>query len=122
MCIRDSPIYVHGNSTLVADHNLFYLPQNETILTQGETTYTCANIASLGAGNLCGDPRFVRPAWGEEGDYHLQAGSPAINAGTPNGAPTVDLENRPRDAQPDIGAYEFWQPAAWLYLPLVVRC
>ncbi len=117
----ECPIYVHGNSTLVADHNLFYLPQNETVLTQGETTYTCANIASLGAGNLCGDPRFVRPAWGEEGDYHLQAGSPAIDAGTADGAPTVDLENRSRDARPDIGAYEFWQPAAMVHLPLVVK-
>ncbi len=117
----ECPIYVHGNSTLVADHNLFYLPQNETILTQGETTYTCASIASLGAGNFCGDPRFVRPAWGEEGDYHLQAGSPAVDAGTSDGAPTVDLENHPRDARPDIGAYEYWQASSWLYLPLVGR-
>jgi len=114
-------ISVHGNSTLVADHNLFYLPQNETVLTQGEMAYTCASIASLGAGNLCGDPRFVRPAWGNEGDYHLQAGSPAVDAGTADGAPAVDLENRPRDARPDIGAYEFWRPAAWVYLPLVTR-
>jgi len=115
------PIYIGGASTLVADHNLFYLPQNETLLTHGDTTYTCANIASLGAGNLCGDPRFVRPAWGEPGDYHLQADSPAINAGTVEGAPTVDLENRPRDAQPDIGAYEFSQQSSWLYLPLVAH-
>jgi hypothetical protein len=115
----ECPIYVHGNSTLVADHNLFYLPQNETVLTQGETVYTCANIASLGTGNLCGDPRFVRPAWGEPGDYHLQAGSPAIDAGTADGAPTVDLENRARDARPDIGAYEYRQISRWLFLPLV---
>ena len=117
----ECPIYVHGNSTLVADHNLFYLPQHETVLTQGETTYTCASIASLGTGNLCGDPRFVHPAWGEPGDYHMQAGSPAIDAGTADGAPAVDLENRPRDARPDIGAYEYRPSAAWLYLPLVVR-
>ena len=103
----ECPIYVHGSSTLVTDHNLFCLPQNETVLTHGETAYTCANIASLGTGNLCSDPRFVRPAWGEPGDYHLQAGSPAIDAGTADGTPTVDLENRPRDAQPDIGAYEY---------------
>jgi len=117
----ECPIYVHGNSTLVADHNLFHLPQNETVLTHGEATYTCANIASLGAGNLCGDPRFVRPAWGEVGDYHLQAGSPAVDAGTADGAPTVDLENRPRDARPDIGAYEFRGAAARLYMPLVAK-
>ncbi len=116
----ECPIYVGAASTLTADHNLFYLPQNETILTHGAAAYTCADIASLGAGNLCGDPRFVRPAWGEVGDYHLQAGSPAIDAGAADGVPTVDLENRPRDAHPDIGAYEYRQTSWWLlFLPLV---
>jgi len=115
------PIYIGRASTLVADHNLFYLPQSEYILDYGNTTYSCTNIASLGTGNLCGDPRFIRPAWGEVGDYHLQAGSPAVDAGTPDGAPTVDLENRPRDARPDIGASEYRQPTSWLYLPLVAR-
>ncbi len=113
------PIYVNPPTTLVADHNLFYLPQNETVLTHGSNAYTCGNIASLGAGNLCGDPLFIRPAWGQTGDYHLQSGSPAINAGIADGAPTVDLENRPRDTQPDIGAYEYWRPSSWLFLPLV---
>ncbi len=117
----ECPIYINAPTTLIADHNLFYLPQNETLLTHGETAYTCNNLASLGEGNLCGDPRFVQPAWGQTGDYHVQADSPAINAGSAVGAPTTDLENRPRDAQPDIGAYEFWQPAAHIYLPLVVR-
>lgn len=117
----NSPIYIGADSTLIADHNLFYLPQNETILTHGDTTYTCGNIGTLGEGNLCGDPSFVRPAWGEAGDYHLQAGSAAINAGTVNGAPTVDLENQPRDAQPDPGACEYRPATVWLYLPLVVN-
>ena len=117
----ECPIYIGAASTLIADHNLFYLPQNATLLTHGETTFTCENIASLGAGNACGDPHFVRPAWGEIGDYHLQTGSPAINAGTTVGAPNVDLENRSRDAQPDIGAYEYREASSWLYLPLVLR-
>ncbi len=117
----ECPIYIQDNSSLVADHNLFYLPQNETLLIHGETTYTCGNIGSLGEGNFCGDPRFVRPAWGETGDYHLQAGSPAIDAGSTEAAPPVDLENRPRDARPDIGAYEYWQASSWVYLPLVGR-
>ncbi len=117
----ECPIYVGAASTLIADHNLFYLPQNETVLAHGDATYTCASIASLGEGNLCGDPRFVRPAWGETGDYHLQAGSPAVDAGATDGAPAVDLENRPRDARPDIGAYEFWRLTSRLYLPLVLN-
>ncbi|MFN3413261.1 MAG: right-handed parallel beta-helix repeat-containing protein [Thermoanaerobaculum sp.] len=101
------PIDVHGASTLEADHNLFYLPQNETILAWGSTSFTCADIPSLGQGNFCADPLFVNPAWGNPGDYHLQTQSPAINAGTTNGAPNVDLEGKVRDSQPDVGAYEF---------------
>ncbi len=115
----EAPIYIGAASTLVADHNLFFFPQNEAVLTHGDQSYTCANLASLGAGNMCADPRFLRPAWGEVGDYHLQGSSPAINNGTSEGAPPLDLEKRPRDSQPDIGAYEYAQPAAWNFLPLV---
>jgi hypothetical protein len=55
-------------------------------------------------GNISGDPEFVDPA---NGDFHLQAGSPAIDAGTSNGAPPTDLECRSRVGLPDMGAYEF---------------
>jgi hypothetical protein len=48
------------------------------------------------------DPRFVSAQ-----DFHLQPGSPAINAGTSDRAPAVDFEDRVRVGAPDIGAYEF---------------
>jgi hypothetical protein len=54
-------------------------------------------------------------------DAHLLAGSPAINAGTPDGAPAMDFDNRPRDGFPDIGAYEWRQVSAWIYLPAIFR-
>ncbi len=43
------------------------------------------------------------------GDYHLAAGSPAIDKGDANGAPTFDKENKARPAGSgiDMGAYEF---------------
>jgi len=65
-----------------------------------------------------GDPLFVNAAGA---DFHLQNNSPAIDAGVAASAPATDFDGRPRDAQPDIGAYEAWQPTAWLYLPLVIQ-
>ena len=108
----ECPIYVGSNSTLVADHNLFHLPQNETLVTYGERSYTCANIASLGTGNLCGDPRFIWPAWGEVGDYHISADSPAIDVGSNDAVPEgteTDLDGKTRivNATVDMGAYEY---------------
>ncbi len=102
-----SPIFVAPATTLLAEHNLFHLPQSYRFLTECYLTYTCGNIASLGQGNLCGDPCFVHPAWGTPGDYHLLAGSPAIDSGTSLGGLAVDLEGLPRDLHPDIGAYEY---------------
>ena len=50
--------------------------------------------------------QMAAPAWGMEGDYHLLEGSPAMNGGLTQGAPTDELEGRPRDAQPGLGVYE----------------
>lgn len=46
----------------------------------------------------------------DNGDFHLAAGSPALDAGTAEQAPTLDLDWNPRPAGPawDIGAYEYW--------------
>jgi hypothetical protein len=43
------------------------------------------------------------------GDYHLQAGSPAIDAGTSTGAPSTDIDGNPRPQGKgvDIGPYEY---------------
>lgn len=49
------------------------------------------------------DPLFRNVS---EFNYRPDAGSPVINAGFPNGLAT-DLDDRARDAQPDIGCYEF---------------
>jgi len=66
-----------------------------------------------------GDPQFVNPA---HGDFHLQPGSPAVDAGSAADAPRVDLDGDPRPggAGYDIGADEYAARLS-LYLPLVVR-
>jgi hypothetical protein len=68
-------------------------------------------------------PSGVGPDYADEWmdyDYRLLPDSPAIDAGTPTGAPPTDIEGSPRDATPDIGAYEY-RPLQYIYLPLVVR-
>jgi hypothetical protein len=47
------------------------------------------------------------PGWVGGGDYHLAAGSGAIDAGSPPHAPAGDLDGAPRDSAPDAGAYEY---------------
>jgi len=42
----------------------------------------------------------------------LTYSSPCVNAGTPDGAPLFDLDGNPRDALPDMGAYEYVSPVA----------
>ena len=59
-----------------------------------------------GTGNLSADPQYTDSA---QNDYHLLAGSPCIDAGTTNGAPTTDFDGmpRPQGHGTDMGAYEF---------------
>lgn len=58
--------------------------------------------------DVIGNPLFVDYQADGSGDYHLQAGSPARNAGTAANAPTVDYEQtaRPSGVSFDLGAYE----------------
>ena len=81
-----------GPGDITADHNLIEAYH-------GYTGETC------GADCVVGDPLLVAPA---SGDYHLEAGSPAIDAGSATGAPAVDCDGTPRPQGPgfDIGAFE----------------
>jgi len=114
-------LFVGAGTTLTAENNLFYTPNQDVVLQHGSRLYTSSDIHMLGDGNLYADPRFVRPAWGSSGDYHLRAGSAAIDAASHDAAPPQDLEGRQRDARPDIGAYEYWRPSAWVWLPMILK-
>jgi hypothetical protein len=59
------------------------------------------------SGNISADPLLVDPA---ADDFHLQEGSPAIDAGSSLDAPTIDFDGNPRPRAGGgfaIGAYEF---------------
>lgn len=66
--------------------------------------YAKAGARSRGDGDVVvPDADLVDPA---QGRFAPRAGSPAIAAGTPDGAPSVDFDGRPRHNRPAIGAYE----------------
>jgi hypothetical protein len=59
-----------------------------------------------GPNNLCGGSSGLANILLSAFDAHLLPDSPAVDAGTTDGAPADDFEGRLRDTQPDIGAYE----------------
>lgn len=85
----------------------------------GNCTITYSDIGTTwvttGTGTISTDPKFVDAA---NGDYRLQVDSPCIDKGTSVGAPVADIEGTPRDAAPDMGAYEWAGPR--IFLPLVL--
>ncbi len=104
----NSPIFLSDGTTFTIDHCLFYMPNSSCVLVQGSNSYTSSQLSQLGDGNIYGDPMFVRTGFGSEGDYHLQSGSPAIDSGSSQDAPSIDLDgnSRPQGGGYDIGAYE----------------
>ncbi len=77
-------------------NNLYYFLDGSTRIGSGQT---------LGAGEIQGDPKFVSLTGN---DFHLQAGSPAIDKGMALGY-SSDFDGRPvpSGSAPDIGAYEY---------------
>jgi len=116
--IGDGPtgLYFGEGVQLTEHHNLYWSREDGEIeaefVTERDPWFTRAEIADgtwttitrQGQGDVAADPLFVS-GWSEV-DLRLQAGSPAVNAGSPDGAPSDDAEGHPRTGTPDIGAYE----------------
>jgi hypothetical protein len=99
---------VYGNPTGIRElgdigsHNLI-----STNLCYANGTDYSLSVSSH-SGDIHADPLFMNYHADGSGDYHLQAGSPAINVGLSTYAPTVDYDGavRPAGAGFDLGAYE----------------
>jgi hypothetical protein len=110
-------IYLGPGVTLVREaHNLYYSRADGEITAEfvsgRDADFTRAEIADgtwasltgQGRNDLATDPLFVS-GWPEV-NVHLRMGSPVADAGSAEGAPADDVAGHPRDAVPDIGAYE----------------
>jgi hypothetical protein len=76
---------------------------------------TQIGAVGAGVGIQSGDPLFVNGTVGASEDFHLQSGSPAIDAGVSdplNGTTDLDGAPRVRGGGIDLGAYETTPPAS----------
>jgi hypothetical protein len=81
--------------------------QNNICWRNGNDSLHQARGSATQSNNLFGtNPLFVNP---DAGDFHLQSGSPAINAGVTLSEVTTafDGASRPQGGRYDIGAYEY---------------
>ncbi|HEY73372.1 MAG: hypothetical protein DRJ03_26630 [Chloroflexi bacterium] len=120
-------IAIHLNDpyvTLVLTNNLIYSHTYGVYATTGSTATLYNTLFYANSSGDTGGPGIIvntDPITGQDplldAGYHLQAGSPAINAGVDAGVST-DIDGDPRVGPPDVGADEF---IATVYLPLVLR-
>ena len=108
-------VYIGEGVEFIEDYNIWYSsPDAEIYLAKTGTYYSQEDISSgewsndtgNGAHSIVADPEF---RCASRGDFHLRESSPAIDAGSCELAPSVDLEgnSRPKGAGCDIGPYEF---------------
>lgn len=129
ICLSSSSATISNNTIVGNGVGIFAGTQSTTEITNAvlwgngdgldgcTATYSDIEDGDPGEGNISENPLFVDPG---SGDYHLRAGSPCIDTGTNEGAPTEDIEGNPRPidgdgddtAVTDMGAYEYVPPAA----------
>jgi hypothetical protein len=93
------------------DFGRIHIDHSDFVTRAPLATEPAGPVITEGAGNQTGDPLFADAA---NDDYHLRAGSPAIDAGVPQDlALPADLDGlaRVQGSAPDLGAFETSPPA-----------
>jgi parallel beta-helix repeat protein len=86
-----------GSSNGIIRNNICYGNGSDTIVGGGAGNVKDHNLLGV-------NPQFVNAG---AGDYHLQSGSPAIDAGNTASCASADLDGVARQGRCDIGAYAF---------------
>ncbi len=90
------------NLQLDSDYNLVYNTKNVTCGVEGEFTRS-------GADDICADPELTGPLSGDAYGMTPSPGSPAVDAGSSEYGPVLDISgaSRPHGAGFDMGAHEY---------------
>ncbi len=94
----------YNDSTATLTNDILWGDGNGEIVDYGNAvtaSYSDVQGGMVGTGNINVDPLFHSAT-----DFHLQATSPCLSAGTASGAPATDKDGTVRPASPSIGAYE----------------
>ena len=89
-----------GSHNQILNNIVYGNPDGNMVLLAGNTA----------SGTITSNAQFVNYQQDGSGDYHLKSTSPAIDAGTPVGAPSTDFDGNPRPQGKgyDIGPYEYF--------------
>jgi predicted outer membrane repeat protein len=92
-----------GKTLTVLNSIIWEEGTNPVHMVSGTSTvsYSCIKGGYAGTGNLSDDPQVLGNG------YHLNPGSPCIDAGTASGAPAADIAGHGRTGNVDIGAWEY---------------